>query len=44
VDDITKPEPERVEFKGQLGEIKLDEKINFEMEPNAFNLKDAVDA
>ena len=39
VDDIAKPAPERVEFKGQLGEIKLAEN-----HPNEFNLIDAVKA
>jgi len=39
VDDVNKPEPERVKFSGQLGEINLAENY-----PNCFNLKDAVDA
>ena len=39
VDDITKPKPERVEFKGQLGEIRLAENHR-----NKFGLKQAVDA
>lgn len=39
VDDITKPHPERVEFKGQLGEIKLGEN-----HANEFVLSAAVNA
>ncbi len=39
VDDINKPGPERVAFRGQLGEIKLAEN-----HPDEFNLANAVDA
>ncbi len=39
VDDITKPGPERIAFKGQLGEIKLDEN-----HANEFQLQQAVNA
>jgi hypothetical protein len=38
VDDLSKPKPQRVQFKGQLGEIKLTENHS-----NQFTLKQAVD-
>ncbi|MBY8977074.1 hypothetical protein KHP62_14750 [Rhodobacteraceae bacterium NNCM2] len=39
VDDLQKPRPERVSFKGQLGEVKLAEN-----HANEFPLRNAVDA
>ncbi|WP_299848344.1 hypothetical protein [uncultured Roseovarius sp.] len=38
VDDINKPEPERIDFSGQLGEIRLPENYG-----NQFPLQSAVD-